>query len=121
MLPAAALLVWLFFVTAEREVSMVFPDCMLRTAAGIKCFLCGGTRCARAIVQGDIIKAFRYNPFAVLCGIAAAVWYIRLLISVFRKEYRPLRMSEKFLWAVLIGIVLFSIVRNFDFYQKVFY
>lgn len=121
MLPAAALLVWLFFATVEREVSLVFPDCMLRTATGIKCFLCGGTRCARELLSGNIAKAFYYNPFVVLCALAAAVWYIRLLVSIFRRKYEPLRMSEKFLWAVLIGVMLFSVVRNFDFYQNVFY
>ncbi len=117
----AALLTDLFFATAERQVSLVFPDCMLRTATGIKCFLCGGTRCARELLGGNIAKAFYYNPFVVLCALAAAVWYVRLLVSIFRKEYIPLRMSEKFLMAVLIGAIIFSAVRNLDFYQKVFY
>ncbi len=118
---AAALLAYLFFATAEYRVSMLFPDCMLRTATGIKCFLCGGTRCARALMNGDIVKAFYYNPFIVLCGIFAAVCYVRLVISIFKKNYEPLRINEKYLWAVLIGVLLFSAVRNFDFYQKLFY
>ncbi len=118
---AFSVLIILFFMTAERKVSLVFPDCILRTATGIKCFLCGGTRCIRSVVAGDIIKAFYYNPFVVLCGISLAVWFIRLVLSVLKKEYRPLRLSEKYLWVILIGVLVFSVLRNFDFYQTVFY
>lgn len=117
----AAVFTVIFFFTVERKVSIVFPDCMLRTATGIKCFLCGGTRCAREIVKGNIGRAFYYNPYAVLLGITLIVWYVRLIISVFRKNYRPLRISEGYLWAVLIGAAVFSVIRNFDFYQNIFY
>lgn len=117
----AAVLTVFFFFTFERKASLIFPDCMLRTATGIKCFLCGGTRCAREIVRGNIGKAFYYNPYAVLLGLSLLVWYIRLVVSILRKNYRPLRLSEGYLWVVLAGAAVFFVVRNFDFYQSVFY
>ncbi len=118
---AAAVLTAVFFLTVEKKVSLIHPDCLLRTFAGIKCFLCGGTRCAREIIGGNFAKALYYNPFAVLCGMLAAVWYIRLIISLFAREYRPLQIKRSFLWVFLGAILLFSAVRNTDFYQSIFY
>lgn len=118
---AVAALTILFFKTAEYEVSKAFPDCMLRTVTGLRCVLCGGTRCVREILKGDLATAFYYNPYVVVCAFAAVKWYIRLIVSIFQKEYKPLRIRKWHLWAALISMLLFWVVRNFEFYRNIFY
>lgn len=120
-LGASAVLALLYFLTVESKISAVLPDCMLRTAVGLRCVMCGGTRCMREIIACDFVKAFYYNPYVVLCGLSAVLWYIRLVFGVFRKEYKPVRMSEGYLWALLISALVFTAVRNFDFYKSIFY
>ena len=120
ILIAAALSV-LFFVFAERRVSLFIPNCLLRTATGIKCVFCGGTRCVREILRGNFVKAFYYNPYAIICALLAVIWYIRLVVGIFSKEYKPVRISEGQLWIILISMLVFWAVRNFDFYQNIFY
>ena len=118
---AAAMLSWVFMMTAERAVSLICPDCLLCTHTGLKCFLCGGTRCARAITEGDFAEAFYFNPFVMICAAVAILLYVRLLTSVFAKDYKPIRISKKLLWVFLAAIILFTVVRNLGFYQSIFY
>jgi len=118
---AAAVLTALFFARYEKQVSAFVPDCSLRTVFGINCVLCGGTRCAREIFRCNFAKALYYNPYAVVCMLAASVWYVMLVFSVFKKEYKPLRVSEKALWIVLASALLFWAVRNMEFYKSIFY
>ncbi len=118
---AAAVLALLFFLTAEKAVSKAVPDCLLREATGLRCVLCGGTRCARALTEWNIGKAFYYNPFAVVCLTASAVMYLRLVLGIFAKEYKPFRIGKGIMWTLLASVLLFTLIRNMDFYKSIFY
>lgn len=62
--------------------------CGLREWTGYPCLACGGTRCVRALAEGDVLAALKFNPMLFLAICAAGVW---LVISL----WRALRMSEK--------------------------
>ena len=121
LIAAAALLLLIFFLTAEKAVSKAVPDCLLREATGLRCVLCGGTRCVRELIKGHIAKAFYYNPFALLCGTAAAVMYLRLAFGTLARKYKPIRLGKGIMWVLLAGVLLFTLVRNMDFYKSIFY
>ncbi len=111
----------LFFKTAEYKVSVLFPDCLLRTLTGFRCVLCGGTRCVREMLKGNPAAAIYYNPYVVICAFAAAIWYIRLLVSIFQKEYKPFKVRKWHLQVLLVSMLIFWAVRNFGFYRNIFY
>src|ERR1043166_3363337 len=42
-----------------------YPRCLLFLLTGLHCPGCGSTRCAAALLHGDIEQAFAYNPLMV--------------------------------------------------------
>ncbi len=53
-----------------------FPSCTLRSLTGIPCLTCGGTRCARALLEGDVGLALVWNPLVTVVVLAAGVFAI---------------------------------------------
>lgn len=62
---ALAALVWLTFRLPQ-------PPCLLHRWTGLPCPTCGGTRAALALVRGDIVAAWGWNPL-VTVGLLALV------------------------------------------------
>jgi hypothetical protein len=52
------------------------PPCGLRTLTGVPCVGCGGTRAMRALAEGRLVEALRFNPAAVLGVFAVAAWVL---------------------------------------------
>jgi hypothetical protein len=52
------------------SLGLPWPHCWLRHTLGIPCPTCGSTRCALALVRGNIGAALLFNPmtFAVFCA-----------------------------------------------------
>ena len=67
-LPVAGAL-WLLLRQGIFPVLALPGGCLIRSSLGIFCPACGGTRAIRALLQGQLLTAMRYNP-AVPCAIA---------------------------------------------------
>jgi hypothetical protein len=50
------------------------PECSFRKVAGIPCLGCGGTRAARALAEGKIVEATRFNPAVVMGVLVSVAW-----------------------------------------------
>lgn len=113
----------LFYPLAWRILSFLCPFCFMNELFGIRCPLCGGTRCVAALVRLDFAEALYYNPLVIAALIVLAYFYIRLAASCFTKPYR--RYSPKIplwgWWAALSIYLLFMLVRNLPFYRAVLY
>lgn len=52
--------------------------CPFRALTGWNCPLCGGTRMGSALLHGDVVAAFSYNPLALIglliFGVLGALW-----------------------------------------------
>jgi hypothetical protein len=83
-----------------------FPDCTLRAWTGIPCLTCGGTRCARALLEGDVWLALKWNPLVVVAAIAAAVFVVyAVVVTGFRwRRVRVWGLSRGERRGLLIGI-----------------
>lgn len=57
------------------------PACSFRTAFGIPCIGCGGTRAMLALVGGHPWKALRLNPAVILAFFGSLLWP---LITLYR-------------------------------------
>lgn len=59
-LDAVVLLCFVFSKQAFFILSILSPFCFMQVL-GLKCGLCGGTRCLKRLFSGDICGAFSYN------------------------------------------------------------
>lgn len=89
------------------------PRCLLHELTGLHCSGCGSQRAIHSLFAGDVTAAFGYNallvlalPFLLYAGLRTAGegWFGWRLPRV------PLRAST--VWAVLAGILLFTVARN---------
>ena len=98
---------------------------LLRLTGGwVRCPLCGGTRCAGALLRGDFATAVYYNPLVIVGGVAALGLAVRVAVCCLRREYRrpwPRSFTERGLVVVMWALLAFTLVRNLPFYRTVFY
>ncbi len=93
-----------------------YPRCALHGLTGLHCPGCGATRCLHALLHGDVGQAAAYNvlflcflPFLAAGGVR--IWWALL-------TGRPLpawRLPGWVVWAVLVVVVVFGVVRNLPF------
>ena len=123
LLTGALLLLLIFFEPIMGFMKKWIMPCALLTFTGIRCPLCGGTRCVMALARLDIAEALYYNPIVVVSLIFCLYLYIRLIISCCRRKYEPYipRIGEKGMVIILAVYLIFFIVRNLPFYQMHFY
>ena len=86
--------------------------CPLHWLTGLNCPFCGGQRMAWAILQGEWVEAFHYNPF-LFCLLPIIILFLLAYLPA-----SPLRARLKFLLSdrallfYLIIMLLWGIIRN---------
>ncbi len=103
--------------------SHLFPPCGIKLFTGLNCVSCGATRATLALLRGDILTAIYYNPLYIVTLGWFVYLYVRLIISLIRRPYRPYALNVTLPWGigVLVVIFTFAIIRNMPFYQTVFF
>jgi hypothetical protein len=94
----------------EKQLAPVMPPCPFHALTGLYCPGCGSTRATRALLHGDLLAAWHFNPLFVLTLPLMAAILISAQVSP-----RPLGGSPRLGWSVLAAIVLFGIARNLPF------
>ena len=87
--------------------------CMFVLVFGMYCPGCGGTRAAKALLEGRLLTSFFYHP-VVLYG---AVLYLCFMLTnglslIGVKGVRPLKFRNGYLWAGLVLIAVNFVVKN---------
>lgn len=96
-----------------RDIS---PGCIFRKFTGIACPGCGGTRAARALVAGDMVRAFQYNFLLPMAVAGLLLEYTRLGIMAFssREDWRNKRWYRLyfiiFAWMVPVWFILRNVL-----------
>jgi hypothetical protein len=85
------------------------PVCPLRAYTGLLCPGCGMTHALRALIAGNFIESFRWNPFLIL-GVAFAVFAILRGNPVSRRFHALNGGGAAGFTVVIIG---FALLRNF--------
>jgi len=85
--------------------------CVFHRVTGLPCALCGGTRAARALLQGDVSRAWKLNPLALPA--VAALLALGVVCAWEGLRGRPLldwpRQGERLrIWApfLVLGLLL---------------
>lgn len=115
---------WLAGATAAATAALIlyafppgqaplYPPCPLHAITGLQCPGCGGLRAAHHLLHGEVVEAWRLNPLAVLGTVGGIAWLGAQWLGRFlgRDLLQPFRRAW-ILWAALVGIAVFGIVRN---------
>lgn len=93
----------------------VFPRCPFLMLTGYECPGCGSQRAIHALLHGDIIRAWDYNPLLVIAVPYIILGFIAELS--FRRSHlirtvRDRLYSGRAVWIVLTVIIIYWIGRN---------
>ena len=88
------------------------PECGFKTAFGIPCVGCGGTRSMIAFAHGDFIQAVKYNPAVVLGIVASIGWLAFRWIRLRRPVSDPSSTEKNRTIKLTIAIVLALLLLN---------
>lgn len=91
----------------------IFIPCILYTFTGFLCPGCGATRCVKALLKGNLPRAFINNPIIFLLLVFIILLYVQLFLKTFFKP-KKIIPENKYFYFVLSGIIIiFFILRNF--------
>jgi len=94
---------WLLVIAATGIVGIAWllsprptPTCNFHRLTGLPCPTCGGTRCVRALLAGDLRTAFGWNPLVAIGTFAAAAYAIyAFAVVTFRLPRIRLKTSSR--------------------------
>jgi hypothetical protein len=104
-----------FFVFKNHnpEGSSFFPQCPSKYLTGYDCPGCGSQRAVHTLLNGDLEKAFYYNPllfFLLPYGFLVGVFE---WVSKWRNHpFRMLLINRYLILIVLVAIIIFTVWRN---------
>lgn len=88
------------------------PACPSRLLTGVPCPGCGLTRSVTSLEHGDVIRAWRYNPFGPVAMVVLAWYAVRPLLGEARvclvERWRVVRVLG---WIVLVTFVGHGVAR----------
>jgi hypothetical protein len=108
---SAALGGYLYFVDPNNPAS-AYPQCPLKQLTGVDCPGCGGLRATHSLVHGDIAGVLDHNVLALVIVPLIAYLITRWVLGLFGKELPQFRLPYWTRYAIPIGVLAFSIVRN---------
>ncbi len=98
-----------------------FPPCPTHYLTGLYCPGCGSLRATHHLLQGDILTALRFNGLAVLLLPFVGWMMISESLNVFGGRGLPnLAGSRNWVLLLLLGIAIFTILRNLPMEPFVF-
>lgn len=90
-----------------------FPVCPLYSLTGLACPGCGLTRGFHALFHGDWIGALDFNLLIPVWAVIFGYVWVSLLLLAVRGKGLPMWMKDpKFLWAFMIALLTFGVLRN---------
>lgn len=90
------------------------PPCPIYSLMGVYCPGCGGGRACVALLHGDMLGAFGYNPMFILLLPFVAYYAVKVYIAyVFGKDILPFpKIGMKTALSLVAAVLLFTVLRN---------
>ncbi len=107
----AGLAGYLYLVDPNNPAN-AYPKCPMKALTGLDCPGCGGLRATHSMVHGDIAGALHHNALAFVIVPVLAYVVIRWVFGLWGKDLPSISLPRWAAWAVPIGMLVFSIVRN---------
>lgn len=110
-----AALCYFYFLNPENN-NNTFATCILKYTTGYDCPGCGGQRALHHILHGNLVQAFKLNPFIYILFPVISYYLVRNILIPFNVILPPIKLSNRTILLVLILLLLFAILRNLPFY-----
>ncbi len=116
-----ALSIFVFFVpalgflylSASDRFPAFFPPCGLKTFFHLYCPGCGGTHALEELLRLHPVRSFLYNPLVLYMAVCLIYYYVKFVVQLVKQHGNAFfSIYLGFLWAFLIIMVLFCIIRN---------
>ena len=102
----------------DPATSVVAPKCLIKMVTGYDCPSCGSQRALHALLNGDIGKAFWFNPFLfVAVPYLVAVAYSAFSKSAIAQRIAPMVRHPRSVGLYLILYFALWIIRNNSLWQ----
>ena len=89
-----------------------FPKCVFFAVTGLKCPGCGSQRAIHALLNGDVVSAWRYNAMMILfIPLVIIMWLASLMKMRIPGLYNSVN-SRWVIWGVFVLVVGWGIARN---------
>ena len=113
LLAIAVILVFgVIYYALDPTSSPLFPQCGLLTLTGYKCPGCGSQRAIHALLNGDVVAAFKHNAMLFI----AAPWLLLCLYAETQRKRNPRRYaqlhSSTLIWLFLAMVLIWWLLRN---------
>jgi Protein of unknown function (DUF2752) len=113
VLPVGATLLYNF---APSEHTF-YPRCLLYVLTGLHCPGCGSTRCAAALLHGNIEQALAYNPLMVIALPLIIYGCARSGVEIWTGTViQKYRVPGWLLKCVVVILLSYGVARNIDVY-----
>ncbi len=89
-----------------------YPGCMFYKTTGLLCAGCGATRAMYQLLHGHAFTAFRFNPLLMISLPFILGYGARFLVRASRGQSCEVNIRPRWLWTILVILVVFSVVRN---------
>jgi hypothetical protein len=89
-----------------------YPFCVFYRTTGLLCPGCGSLRAFHHLLHGEWVEAVRYNPLLVASSPLLLWPGVRLVRITLGKQVRPIVIKPSWMWAGLVVLVGFAILRN---------
>ena len=94
-----------------------YPPCMFHLLTGLHCAGCGSTRAIHHFLHGRIARAFFYNPLVVILLFPLGLYLLnQARFVIWGKRWRTPEIPIKYLWVLVLVVILFWILRNIPYY-----
>ena len=89
-----------------------YPICLFHSLTGLNCPGCGATRAAYQLLHGHLLRALHDNALFVLMLAALTAQSAWFVMQKIRNQPVAFIMSPIMLWALLIVVFVFTVLRN---------
>ena len=105
---------WRMNMTGQILKSILRRPCIVWKYLGIYCPGCGGTRAAKELLRGHILKSLWYHPLVLYLAVVLGWYLLSNGIQYLTKEKRKIgmQMHNRYLYIGLAIVVINWIVRN---------
>ncbi len=102
----------LVYFTFDPSEGKLFPKCPFLLLTGYQCPGCGSQRAIHCLLHGDIIGAWRYNAFLVLCLPIIATMLLGWLLRKKKPVFYNAVTGNVMVFVLTTLIVAWWILRN---------
>lgn len=108
----ALLVIGFTYSVLDPASSAAFPKCGFLELTGYKCPGCGSQRALHALLNGDVVAAFKYNAMLFI----ATPWLLLCIYAETQRLRNPVRYarlhSDTLTWLFLAMVLLWWLLRN---------